>query len=92
MGFCVEFVKNIDLFTVSTSLSTQIVDNSGACTHTPAEHNDCAQTEKKCLHIHINIISSNLFSVKPRARHAESMCDSWQIILSDIGKEREDDN
>ena len=41
MSFCVEFVKNIDLFTVSTSLSTQAVDNSGACTHTPAEHNDC---------------------------------------------------
>ena len=59
MGFCVEFVKNIDLFTVSTNLSTQIVDNSGACTHTPAEHNGCTQTEKKCLHIHITIVSSN---------------------------------
>ena len=59
MGFCVEFVKNIDLFTVSTNLSTRIVDNSGACTHTPAEHNGCTQTEKKCLHIHISIISSN---------------------------------
>ena len=57
MGFCVEFVKNIDLVTVSTNLSTQIVDNSGACTHTPAEHNGCTQTEKKCLHIHITIVS-----------------------------------
>ena len=52
MGFCVEFVKNIDLFTVSTNLSTQIVDNSGACTHTPAEHNGCTQTEKNaCIYM-----------------------------------------
>ena len=34
--------------------------------------------------------SSARSSAERRARHAESMRDSWQIILSDIEEERED--